>query len=209
MDKLYTCAVNFSKLFNNEYRFEVAKKTDIIAITLDFKEEDFHHLIGFKYLKDLDIPKKKKIAFTKVMDKKITYDFISSSKKFKNIKDSYADVESRVHCFQAIEEYLDTKNIIFKYIQNKNKYSSIRADFLIESTFNHETVYIFLTKRDEFDRNSNYVMCSFSKKIKLRIMVINSFGNTKKNMMYYTIQRQCFGRTLIRNKKNEYSHPYY
>lgn len=164
MDELYTCAVNFKKLLNSEYRFKVAKNSQILDIVLDFSVEDFHHLVGFKYLKELDIPRNKKLAFNSVLIKKITYDFVSTSKFFFNVENSYADIKSRIHCFQAVEEYLDTKNIIFKYVRDKNKYSHIDADFLIQSSLNHNTVYIFLKKRNPMDENSKYVMCSFFKK---------------------------------------------
>lgn len=167
MDELYTSAVNFGKLIKNEYRFKVKKNTELIEIVLHFKEEDFHHLVGMQYLTDIRIPKNKEIAFSKILDKDITYDYVSSSKLFENIKDCYADVKSRIHCFQAIEEYLDTKNLIFKYIKDKNKYSKIKADFMIESCINHDTVYIFIKKRNEKDENSKYVLCSFFKKGKV------------------------------------------
>ena len=70
-------------------------------------------------------------------------------------------VEERIKAFQKVELLLDNKNIIFKYIQNKNKYSKIDADYLIEVKISDKTYYIFLRKRKN---GVTYKLCSFFEK---------------------------------------------
>ncbi|WP_455718015.1 PBECR4 domain-containing protein [Anaerosporobacter sp.] len=131
MDKLYNCVLVYKNLLDIEYIFNVSKHNERIHIKVDFEKEDFYHLIGYQYLSDLDIPSNKVKAYNDTIKKKITYDFVSKSVNFNKIEDSYADVESRIDCFQLVEEYLDTRNLIVKYVKNKNKYSKIDADFMI------------------------------------------------------------------------------
>lgn len=70
-------------------------------------------------------------------------------------------VEERIKAFQKVELLLDNKNIIFKYIKNKNKYSQIDADYLIEVKISDKTYYIFLRKRKN---GITYKLCSFFEK---------------------------------------------
>ena len=39
---------------------------------------------------------------------------------------------------------MDNKNLICKYVKYMNQYSSIDADYMIKSTIEHRTAYIFL-----------------------------------------------------------------
>ena len=68
----------------------------------------------------------------------------------------------RIADFKYIEECIDSKSIVVKYIKGKNAYSMIDADFLITVDLNGDTYYIFIRKR----RNEEtYKLCSFFKKV--------------------------------------------
>ena len=57
-----------------------------------------------------------------------------------------------------IEQFLDSRNLVFNYLTSLNRTSLIDADCLIKSTYNNVTAYIFIRKRKE---NSEYCICSF------------------------------------------------
>ena len=53
-----------------------------------------------------------------------------------------------------------------------NRYSSIKADYLITSTVNHKTAYIFLRERK---RDDSYCICSFFIESQTRYLGIKAY----------------------------------
>lgn len=158
MDKIKESAMSFQKLLDKKYIFKVKHGQEIVNLILDFQESDFHHLVGLHYLKDIAIPRNPQKAFKNIMSETLTDDFLWKSKFIDNIKENHACVSERIIYFKYIERLLDQKNLIVRYVKNKNPYSSIRADYMIEATVNQRSIYIFLRKRSS---NSSYCLCSF------------------------------------------------
>lgn len=148
----------FTKLLDFQYSFTIAYQKQIHNIVLNFNKKDFFHSAGFQYLKDIDIPKTPDHLFAKIRNGEINDKYLESSEFYKKVKDSYANVKSRIWGLQFIEEYLENRNLVCRYIKNKNIYSTIDADYLIKSTVYHKTAYIFLKRRK--NRNE-YCICSF------------------------------------------------
>lgn len=148
----------FRKLLDYQYHFTIAYSKKLFDILLVFDERDFHHLAGFQYLSDIDIPKSAKQLFSKIDSGKINDNTLSDSVNYLKVNDSYANVKDRIHGLQFLREYIESNNIIFKYVKNMNRYSSIKADFMIKSTVDHKEAYIFIRKRSKSD---TYCICSF------------------------------------------------
>lgn len=158
MSNISNALNTFRGLFDYNYHFAVSCQKKLIDITLTFIESDFFHLAGFQYLKDIDIPKSAVQLFKKIDSDKINDEGLSKSKNYLQVNDSYANVKDRIDGLQYLREYIDSKNTVFKYIKDMNKYSSIDADILIKSTVNHREAFIFLKKRT---RQESYCICSF------------------------------------------------
>ncbi|RKI77338.1 hypothetical protein D7V83_18695 [bacterium 0.1xD8-71] len=148
----------FRKLLDYQYHFAISYSKKMFDILLVFDERDFHHLAGFQYLSDIDIPKSAKQLFCKIDSGKINDNTLSDSVNYLKVNDSYANVKDRIHGLQYLREYIESNNIIFKYVKNMNRYSSIEADFMIKSIVDHKEAYIFIRKRSKSD---TYCICSF------------------------------------------------
>lgn len=148
----------FRKLLDYQYHFAISYSKKLFDILLVFDERDFYHLAGFQYLSDIDIPKSAKQLFSKIDSGKINDNTLSDSANYLKVNDSYANVKDRIHGLQFLREYIESNNIIFKYVKNMNRYSSIRADFMIKSTVDYKEAYIFIRKRSKSD---TYCICSF------------------------------------------------
>lgn len=148
----------FRGLFDYNYHFTISSSKKVHNIKLVFKDSDFFHLAGFQYLTDIDIPKSSSQMFDKIDNHKICDDYLSGSKNYLQVNDSYANVKDRIYGLQFLREYIESKNTVFRYIKNMNRYSSIQADFLIKSTINHQQAFIFLRKRTKED---TFCICSF------------------------------------------------
>ena len=58
MDNISLALNNFKELMNCNYDFIIVCNKQKSDIKLTFESKDFYHLVGFQYLKDIDIPKK-------------------------------------------------------------------------------------------------------------------------------------------------------
>lgn len=148
----------FRKLLDYQYHFTISYSKKLFDISLVFDERDFYHLAGFQYLSDIDIPKSAKQLFGRIDSGKINDNTLSGSVKYLKVNDSYANVKDRIHGLQYLCEYIESNNIIFKYVKNMNRYSAIKADFMIKSIVDHKEAYIFIRKRSKSD---TYCICSF------------------------------------------------
>lgn len=155
MDKIQECAVRFLNLVNTtSYVFHLAKR-DVRVVRLDFMLEDFHHLAGLQYLKDIKIPRnrKKTIAWILNKDKPITDEYLAQSQFYKGRKNDEKDIENRIANLRFLEQYLDENNIISIYSpkDGPRNNSLINCDYIIESRIKEmqTTVYIFLKYRLE------------------------------------------------------------
>lgn len=148
----------FRNLSDYKYHFSISCSKKMFSLFLTFEESDFYHLAGFQYLTDIDIPKSPKQLYHKIHTHKINDTLLSKSANYLIVNGSYANVHDRIYGLQYLKEYIESNNTIFKYIKNQNKYSSIKADFLIKSTLHNKTAYIFLRKRSKSD---TYCLCSF------------------------------------------------
>lgn len=159
MDDIQTAYREFNELIQ-KYKFDlrISCHKKLVKILLDFRENDFHHIAGFQYLKDIDIPKSGKEIFKKIVLGEISDEFLQKSKFYYTAQDSYANVHERIYSIRFLKAHLENRNIICEYIKGNNKYSQIKADYVIKSTLEGNTAYIFLKKRNNAD---TYCICSF------------------------------------------------
>lgn len=169
MDEVYESAKAFEKMFDIVYNMKISYKKELISFQLDFHKKDFFHLVGFQYLSDLDLGRSPEITFDNILNLIITDSLLSTSAFYLKVPDNYVVVKDRLRDFKYIEKCLDGKSVLFKYVKNKNVFSSIKADFMFEALLNHEidgitifdTYYVFFGKRDN---SESYRLVSFFSK---------------------------------------------
>ena len=164
MDKIYEAAAKYVVLSQYEYRFVLSKSRKCRIVKVNFLHEDFYHLTGLQYIKEIDLPKnRKRIMDDIIFRHKITDSILEKSKTYTNpLQDK--DIKSRIDHLRFLEEYLDNDNIIkvFTTRNQQNMSSLINADYIIESQIKGDAVYIFLKQRTEAP--DYYCVVSFFKK---------------------------------------------
>ena len=153
MDKIQEAATHFLNLVNTtSYIFHLANR-NVWVVLLNFMPKDFHHMAGFQYLIDINIPrdKKKTISWILNEDDPITDEYLAQSKFYKGKPNDEKDVESRIAQLRFLEQYLDENNIIRIYSpkDGPQNNSLIECDYIIESQLPGSLiiVYIFLKYR--------------------------------------------------------------
>ncbi|MCH5281333.1 MAG: hypothetical protein J1E61_07660 [Lachnospiraceae bacterium] len=148
----------FQHMTEYKYKFVISHKKVKYEIELNFHDKDFFHIAGLQHLKDIDIPRNPKMLYEKIENGKIDDTYLSKSTNYTKVRDSYANIKSRIYGVKFLEEFLDSKNLICQYVKYKNRYSNIKADYFIKSVVHQITAYIFLKKRTG---EKGYCICSF------------------------------------------------
>lgn len=186
MDKLKECALIFKSLLQIEYKIILGRKGTLTEFNINFEETDFHHMVGLQKLKDTPYSKgaRSKI-FNDILNDKITYDMISSSVFFEiDTEKDIIGVKERINSFLHIKELLDSNNIYFKYSPNRNASSKINAEYILETNYLEEIIYVFLDKRNNSDKR--FCRSFFPKSIKdytLRQTKMTLLYKEKRNLL--------------------------
>lgn len=159
MDNLKNAALSFQRLFDFEYHITLKKKDKLYYLILEFRKQDFFHLAGLHYLKDLpQLKKNRDLIFDEIINNKITEETVRKSCFYKHI-------EERIIGLIGLEEILDSNKTVFRYCKNRSSFSDIIAEYFLETVFLSKTNYIFIDKNEEnklycksffFNENNNY-----------------------------------------------------
>ena len=151
MNLLQECAFAFQKLLMYEYHFVIGRKGQSREFNLTFQKADFHHLAGLHKLKDIAQLQQgmRERIFDKILNGNISSELIEKSVY-------YNQMSGRIFPLIDLEKMLDDNKTIFRYNEKIQKFSLIKADYLLEGQANLIPTYLFLGKRDE---DENEQMC--------------------------------------------------
>jgi len=147
VDLIKACTDAFRALLIYEYHFVIGRKGKIKEFYLKFDKADFHHLLGLHKLKDIaqiQQGKREKI-FDKIQNGEITEALVRKSSFYNHMKD-------RIIPLIGLEKMLDGNNMIFRYNEKAQKFSVIKADYLLEGTADEIPAFLFLGKRKEDEK---------------------------------------------------------
>lgn len=142
MDLLKRCALSFQVLLEYEYHFVIGRKGKLREFRLGFDKADFHHLAGLHKLKDIaqiQHGMRDKI-FEKILNGNISMNLIEKSSY-------YSQMSGRIFPLAGLEHFLDDNQMIFRYNEKIQKFSMIKADYLLEGKGNVIPSYLFLGAR--------------------------------------------------------------
>ncbi|OAA85389.1 PBECR4 domain-containing protein [Clostridium coskatii] len=196
MDKLKKCAVIFKYLLNIQYKIKLGRKGKLTEFNINFKECDFHHLVGLQKLKDISrLKAKREKVFNDILEDRISYEMISSSPFFeKDEGKNIIGIKERIDYFLHITELLDSNNIYFKYSQNRNASSNIQCEYILENKYLERIVYILLDKRTDCD----YRYCrSFFPKDKKDYII----RQTRMTLLYKEKKNLLSGESIVQLNK--------
>ena len=144
MNLIQECAHTFQTLLNYQYHFVIGRKGQIKEFYLTFEKSDFHHLLGLHKLRDIAQIQQgmREKIFDKIIDGTISMELIEKSSYFEQMKE-------RIIPLCDLEKMLDDNDTIFRYNEKVQKYSLIKADYLLEGNANSIPSFLFLGKRNE------------------------------------------------------------
>lgn len=139
-------AIAWNDLHNVSYKLDVARKGKLTQIELYFCDEDFPHLVGMQYAKDVDFGIRKfeyygEKLISALLTKRLDDARIESSRNWDRIS-------GRLTAIINLQNTFDNEFKIFAFNRGKVRgYSQIDAEFLIKSTISDDIYFVFLDKR--------------------------------------------------------------
>ena len=142
MDLLLQCALNFERLIPYQYHMVIGRKGKILDFTVSFDKADFHHLAGLHKLRD-------NVRFQTGKRSDIMQEILEGHLTLSTAMQSafFHEMETRLLPLAALEHFLASNEIIFRYNSKANIFSAIKADYLLQNDFNGTPVYLFLAQR--------------------------------------------------------------
>ncbi|MBQ8788219.1 MAG: hypothetical protein IJZ58_01725 [Oscillospiraceae bacterium] len=128
------------------YEFDVTRKGKLVRIELFFFEEDFPHIAGMQYAKDVDFGVRSAEYYGEklipaLINKKIDDMEIEKSKNWNKIS-------GRLSAIINLQNILDGEFEIVSFDNRKvDVYSKIDAKFAIKSTASSDIFFVFLDER--------------------------------------------------------------
>lgn len=146
MDLLLQSAQEFQKLLDYQYHFFIGRKGKMLEFTISFEAADFHHLAGLHKLRDI-------VRFQTGKRADILRDILAGKLTVTHAGKSafFPEMEPRLKPLTALEHFLDSNDMIFRYNERVQAFSLIQADYLLQNDFEGSPVYLFLVKRKDVD----------------------------------------------------------
>ncbi len=153
---LYQAACSWKELTKYRYVLTYGYKKELHTVNLVFFEEDFPHLAGFQYLKDLPLPKfTPRKTMQRILDGKIPYSQVSAGMAFAT------SVMPRLQALIQLKDVLEGDFRLFLYLPRNYSFSTmIKADYLISSHLDCGSFVFVIKVNSDNKENRDYLCCS-------------------------------------------------
>lgn len=140
-DLLVLAASTWTELMEYRYSFTYGYQKQLYKICLSFSVQDFPHLAGFQYLKDIQLPKfNPPKAVEMILSGKIKYDTVQKSSQFDNL------VKPRLLALVRLKDTLENDFGLYSFMPRYYPFTTtIKADYLI-STLTGPIDFVFIIR---------------------------------------------------------------
>ena len=140
-DLLVLAASAWTELMEYRYCFTYGYRKQLYEICLSFSVQDFPHLAGFQYLKDIQLPKfNPPKTVEMILSGKIKFDTVKKSSQFDNL------VKPRLLALVRLKDTLENNFGLYSFTPRFYPFTTtIKADYLI-STLTGPIDFIFIIR---------------------------------------------------------------
>ena len=155
-DIFYQAASVWNELMEYSYLLTYGYKNKLYEINLTFSPEDFPHLAGFQYLKDIVLPRyNPPKAVSRILDRTIKTEQIQKAAQYEEM------IVPRLEALTRMKDTLDNDFKLFSYMPGMYPfYTEINADYLI-SSHSDVTSFVFIIQANKNNTaKCDYLCCS-------------------------------------------------
>lgn len=156
MDILKQSALTWKELTEYRYQFIYGYKKTLYPITLTFSNEDYPHLAGFQYIKDISLPNysSAKIA-DRILEGKITFEQIQKAAQYEEM------IKPRLEALVHLKNSLDNDFNLYSFMSRMYPFiTNIKADYLITSHLVIDSYVFIIHTTPKGDAKCDFLCCS-------------------------------------------------
>lgn len=155
-DVLYQAALVWKTLTEYSYVLTYGYKKQLRSVNLTFSMEDFPHLAGFQYLKDLTLPRYNAGKVVgKILERKINHEQISKGVQYTEM------VKPRLEALVRLKDILENDFRLFSYMPRMYPFTTtIKADYLISSHLDFVNFVFIIQSSSTGSARCDYLCCS-------------------------------------------------
>ncbi len=160
MDLLLQSAQAWKEITEYRYLFTYGYKKQLYPINLTFSLEDYPHLAGFQYMKDISIPNysSAKVA-DRILEEKISFDKVQKAAQYEDM------IKPRLEALIHLQESLDHDFNLYSYMPHMYPFiTSIKADYLISSHFSIDNFIFIMKANSQGELKCDFLCCSIFEK---------------------------------------------
>lgn len=160
MDLLQQSAQVWKEITEYRYLFTYGYKRQLYPIMLTFSLEDYPHLAGFQYMKDIALPNysSAKIA-DRILDGKISLKKVQRAALYEEM------IEPRLEALVHLKDSLDHNFNLYSYVPQMYPFhTSIKADYLISSHHDIDNFIFIIKANSQGESKCDFLCCSIFEK---------------------------------------------
>lgn len=156
MDILKQSALAWKELTEYRYQFVYGYKKTLYPINLTFSNEDYPHLAGFQYMKDISLPNysSAKIA-DRILEGKISFEQIQKATQYEEM------IKPRLEALIHLKNSLDHDFNLYSFMPRMYPFiTNIKADYLITSHLVIDSYVFIIHTTPKGDAKCDFLCCS-------------------------------------------------
>ena len=156
MDILQQSALAWKELTEYRYQFVYGYKKTLYPINLTFSFEDYPHLAGFQYLKDISLPNYSSAKIVdRILEGKIAFDQIQKATQYEEL------VEPRLKALIHLKSSLDNDFNLYSFMPRMYPFiTNIKADYLIASHIVVDSYIFIIHTTPSGNAKCDFLCCS-------------------------------------------------
>ena len=156
MNLLKQSALAWKEITEYRYLLTYGYKKKLYPINLTFSPEDYPHLAGFQYMKDISLPNFTSAKIIdRILDDKITFEKIQEAAQYEEM------IKPRLEALIHLKTSLDNNFMLYSYMPRMYPFiTGIKADYLISSHFEINSFVFIIQATPQGEAKCDFLCCS-------------------------------------------------
>jgi hypothetical protein len=156
MDLLKQSALAWKEITDYRYLFTYGYRQKLYSINLTFSLEDYPHLAGFQYMKDISLPNYTSAKIVnRILEDKITFEKVQEAAKYEEM------IKPRLEALVHLKNSLDDEFTLYSYVPRMYPFiTSIKADYLISSHIGIDSFVFIIQSSPQGESRCDFLCCS-------------------------------------------------
>ena len=156
MNLLKQSALAWKEITEYRYLLTYGYKKKLYPVNLTFSLEDYPHLAGFQYMKDISLPNYTSAKIVdRILDDKISFEKIQDATKYEEM------IKPRLEALIHLKKSLDNEFVLYSYMPKMYPFiTGIKADYLISSHFEINSFVFIIQATPQGDAKCDFLCCS-------------------------------------------------